>query len=305
MDPRLRGDDEAAKNASDSARSLYKGGGAERATHRMRLNLDARTRAILRRLPVVNVYSVAELALLALLAVQCARLTWTIATPVEPLGDWRPAEAAIPADPAGLLRDFDAFFRISGAQGPRAVSSANVKVFGIRLDEATGRGSAIVAGPDGVQQSVSVGEQIAPGIMLKAVAFDHITVDRGGVAEDVFVEQGDAAPAAPAIEGAAAAAPPPPDAITSDQLATQIGFVPRIDGGRVSGLAVRPQGSGAAFRAAGLREGDVITSLGGRPVTGQGDLQRITRDYPRGGAVPLVVERGDATVPLSVQVAPR
>ena len=38
---------------------------------------------------------------------------------------------------------------------------------------------------------------------------------------------------------------------------------------------------------------------------GQGDLQRITRDYPRGGAVPLVVERGDATVPLSVQVAPQ
>ena len=271
----------------------------------MRLNLDARSRAILRRLPDVNVYSLAEIGLLALLAGQCARLTWTIATPVAPLGDWRPAEPAIPADPAGVLRDFDAFFRISGAQGPRAVTSLNVKLFGVRVDEATGRGSAIVAGPDGVQESVSVGEEIAPGVKLTAVAFDHITIERGGAPEDLFLEQADAAPDAPTFGAPAADGSPRRGGVTADQFSTEIGFVPRIDGGRVSGLAVRPQGSGEAFRAAGLRDGDVLTSLGGRPVTGQSDLQRIARDYPRGGLVPLVVERGGATLPLSVQVAPR
>jgi general secretion pathway protein C len=272
----------------------------------MRLNLDARTRAILRRLPVVNVYSLAELVLLAVLAVQCARLTWTIATPVAPLGDWRAAEPAIPADPAAVLRDFDAFFRISGAQGPRAVTSLNVKLFGVRVDEASGRGSAIVAGPDGVQKSVSVGEEIAPGVKLSAVAFDHVTIDRGGAAEDLFVVQGSASPAAPTL-GSAPPAPAParPGGITADQFATEVGFVPRIDGGRISGLAVRPQGSGEAFRAAGLREGDVITSLGGRPVTGQGDLQRIASEAPRGGLVSMVVERGGATLPLSVRVSPQ
>lgn len=267
----------------------------------MRLNLDARTRAILRRLPVVNVYSVAELLLLALLAVQCARLTWAIATPVAPLGDWRAAEPAIPADPAAVLRDFDAFFRISGDQGPRAVTSLNVKLFGVRVDEASGRGAAIVAGPDGVQKSVSVGEEVEPGVKLTAVAFDHVTIARGATPEDLFLEQTGTAPAAPTF----GAAPVRSGDVTADQFANQIGFVPRIDGGRVSGLAVRPQGSGEAFRAAGLRDGDVITSLGGRPVTGQGDLQRITRDSPRGGAVPIVVERGGATLPLSIQVAPK
>lgn len=266
----------------------------------MRLNLDARTRAILRRLPVVNVYSLVELALLALLAVQCARLTWTIATPVAPLGDWRAAEPAIPADPAAVLRDFDAFFRISGDQGPRAVTSLNVKLFGVRVDEATGRGSAIVAGPDGVQQSVSVGEDVAPGVKLTAVAFDHITITRGATPEDLFLDQSGRAPVAPTPSAARSA-----DGITADQFATQIGVVPRIDGGRISGLAVRSQGSGEAFRAAGLRDGDVIISLAGKPVSGSGDLQRITRDFPRGGAVPLVVERGGATIPLSVQVTPK
>src|SRR3546814_4797376 len=37
-----------------------------------------------------------------------------------------------------------------------------------------------VAGPNGVQNSFAVGEEIMPGVVLKAVAFDHITIDRGG-----------------------------------------------------------------------------------------------------------------------------
>ena len=40
----------------------------------MRLRFDARTRRILRRLPVVNVYSLAELVLIGGLAIQSARL---------------------------------------------------------------------------------------------------------------------------------------------------------------------------------------------------------------------------------------
>lgn len=53
----------------------------------MRLRLDARGRRWLRAPPVVNVYSVAELALMALLAVRGARLLWVLATPVSPLGE--------------------------------------------------------------------------------------------------------------------------------------------------------------------------------------------------------------------------
>ena len=50
----------------------------------MRLRFDARTRRILRRLPVVNVYSLAELVLIGGLAIQSARLFWTIVTPIAP-----------------------------------------------------------------------------------------------------------------------------------------------------------------------------------------------------------------------------
>ncbi len=282
----------------------------------MRLKFDARARAILRRLPVVNVYSFAELLLLAGLAAQCARLAWAIATPVAPLGDWRPAEPTVPGSPGEILRGFDPFFRISGAQGPAAVTALNLKLFGIRIDEAMGRGSAIIAGPDGLQKSVSVGEEIAPGAVLKAVAFDHVTIERGGAPEDLFLDQSGGAPAiaaplagaSPATQTAApltGSAPVGGKGITMQQFQSDIGFIPRIDGGRVSGLTVRSQGSGNAFRAAGLRDGDVVTALAGRPVTGPDDIRSAVGSFAGGGTIPITVERGGQTLALSVTVAPQ
>jgi len=281
----------------------------------MRLKLDARTRRILRRLPVVNVYSMAELVLLAGLATQVARLMWTLATPVSPLGDWRPADVSVPGRPYDVLAGFDPFFRLGGAQpGPATVTALQLTLFGIRVDEASGRGSAIVAGPDNVQKSVGVGEEIQPGVRLKAVAFDHITIDRGGTSEDLFLVQSDAPGAAPASAPGALPAPPgvapPPGqpaapAVAANQIRSEIGFIPRIDAGRVSGLVVRPQGTGALFRTAGLREGDVVTAIGGRPVTGPQDLDRVTADFAGGGAIPITVERGQQTLALAITIASR
>ncbi|USU09613.1 type II secretory protein PulC [Sphingomonadaceae bacterium OTU29MARTA1] len=274
----------------------------------MRLKLDARTRRILRRLPVVNVYSLAELLLIAGLATQSARLLWTLVTPVSPLGDWRPAEISVPGRPYDVLAGFDPFFRLGAqAQGPATVTSLQLTLFGIRVDEASGRGSAIVAGADNVQKSVGVGEEIQPGVRLKAVAFDHITIDRGGTSEDLFLVQSDApqpgqapvpAPGAPPVVGQPAVPP-----IAANQIRNEIGFIPRIDGGRISGLVVRPQGTGNLFRTAGLREGDVVTAIGGRPVTGPQDLDRVTADFASGGNIPITVERGTQTLALAITIA--
>jgi general secretion pathway protein C len=274
----------------------------------MRLQLDARARRWMKRLPVVNLYSAAELALMAVLAAQAARLVWAIVTPVTPLGDWRPAAVVTPASPVDTLTGFDPFFRISGAAaGPATVTTLQLQLFGIRLDDATGRGAAIVAGPDGVQNSISVGDEVSPGVRLAAVAFDHITLDRGGAREDLYLDQSSAPTGgtvpvptgAPAATGAA-----PPVGVRVEQLRAEIGFIPRIDDGRISGLTVRPQGSGIAFAQSGLRQGDVLTSIGGRPVSGPADIDRIARDFADGGNVPITVERGGTPLQLAITVLP-
>jgi len=148
-------------------------------------------------------------------------------------------------------------------------------------------------------------------VRLKAVAFDHVTLDRGGATEDLFLDQSGVAPPPPGAPGqpGAPGAPPAPGAapatgVPVSQLRTEIGFIPRIDAGRVSGLVVRSAGSGRVFREAGLRDGDVVTSIGGRPVTGPADLDRLATDFAGGGSIPLTVERGQNTLPLSITVAP-
>lgn len=291
----------------------------------MRLVLDARARRWVGRLPGVTIYSVAELVLLAGLAVQAARLIWAVVTPVGPLGDWRPAEPAVAGSPAAALAGFDPFFRISGAGGgaPAAVTQLQLKLFGTRIDEASGRGSAILAGPDGVQRSVAVGEEIVGGVKLRAVAFDHVTLDRSGRTEDLYLDQAGAqtagqpagqpggASVAPAAFGLAPGAPSilapppaPPGSVPVAQLRSDIAFAPRLDGGRIVGLAVRPVGAGTAFRAAGLREGDVVTSIGGRPATGPADFDRIAADFAGGGTLPVTVERNGQPTGLSIAIAP-
>jgi general secretion pathway protein C len=279
----------------------------------MRLSFDARARALLRRMPAVNVYSLAELVLLGVLAVQCARLVWTVLTPVSPLGDWRPAGVTLPAAPGEVLRGFDPFYRIGGTQGgPAVVTSLQLKLFGTRIDEAMGRGSAILAGPDGVQKSIAVGEEIIPGVVLREVAFDHVTIERGGVREDLFLDQSAGAAGAgaalPVSDGGSFASEPVPagaGGITVQQFQDDIGFVPRVEGGRINGLVVRPQGTGAAFRAAGLREGDIIIEIGGRPVQGPSDVERLAAQFSGGGTLTMTVNRGGQSLPLSVQVAGR
>ena len=180
----------------------------------MKLKLDEPTRRLLRFLPRGDVYSWLELALLVALAIQLARLAWVILTPIGPVGEWSPRQANVPSLAArtDLFGSFDPFFRtqVNAAAAVNQVTSLDIKLFGVRVNAATGDGSAIIAGPDGVQNSIGVGEQIIPGVTLKEVLFDHVIVDRGGNQEVLYLDQSVAA--VDASNGVSAAAPLQPQA---------------------------------------------------------------------------------------------
>lgn len=272
--------------------------------------LATRARRISAHLSRLTPYRIAALLLTAALAAQSARLAWAMFTPINPLGAWRAGEPGENLAPGEILRGTDPFFRLEGAQPvAAAVTSLQLALFGTRLDSATGRGSAIIATPDGVQNSFSVGDEIVPGVTLKRVAFDHVTLARGGVDEELFLDQsggqqGAVAPVQPvAAEGVQAdGTDSASSGVSLSQLRSDIGFIPRIDGGRVTGLAVRPQGSGEVFRKVGFNEGDVVTQIGGQPVTGPNDLQRVAASFFRGGNLSLSVERGAEVLPLAVMI---
>ncbi|WP_028055636.1 type II secretion system protein N [Sphingobium bisphenolivorans] len=257
------------------------------------------------RLAPIDWLSMAEKLLLGLLALQCARLVWAVLTPVGSFGPWEGRQAQFPAPAArqALFSSFDPFYR-GGPQpaGGGVVTSLALTVYGIRLNEGSGQGSAIVAGPDGVQNSYAVGDEIMPGVVLKAVAFDHITIDRGGAEEQVFLDQsqpapavapGGAAPGAPALVGQ--------DNPTADSLKRDIGFTPRMQNGRVTGLIL--SGRGPGFQVAGFQPGDIVTAVDGQPIGSASDLQALQGKLIPGARISLTVERGasPATINLTLQ----
>lgn len=272
----------------------------------MRLVLDRRAQRLLRRLPRYRLYSIAELALLALLAVQGARLLLTLVTPVSPVGDWRTGQAA-PIASSAIFGLFDPFFRLSAAGGPVVVTALNLKLTGTRADQASGRGSAIIGLPDGSQASYAVGEEIMPGVTLKAVGFDNVTISRGGADEQIFIDQ--STPATVVAPQAQQMAPPlgAPEAISARpqaapgaSFAGDLLFTPRMAGGTVTGITLQPRGSGEAFRASGLQPGDVLVAVDGRRIAGIEDAQSVQSRLAQGGSVAIDVERAGRTISLRV-----
>ena len=278
----------------------------------MRLAIDPRQWRLFRRLPRYSLLSLTEILLLALLAFQGARLVWALVTPLGPLGDWQPAAGPDLARARAVLSSgFDPFFRTGRADGPAVITSLQLKLFGVRVDEATGRGSAIIAGADNVQTSYSVGEAVQPGVTLKSVGFDSVVIARGGADETLFLDQSGAAPIAaapvvPPVSNSALLSTPGgqtavPGNVSVAALQSQLNLAPRQAGGRVTGLV--PRGDAAFLARIGLQPGDVIVQVAGRPIGSVQDLQRAAAGLARGGNFSIAVERGAQVVPIAVGIS--
>lgn len=255
--------------------------------------------------------------LLLALAIQIVRLFWAIVTPVGSLGDWRGRTADIPAASAraALFGGFDPFYPAAPASaGPQQVTSLSLTLFGIRLNEGSGLGSAIVASGDGAQNSYAVGDEIAPGVVLKAVAFDHVVIDHAGTEEMLFLDQSSPVPPADgrpdeqggdARDGASSpsaspSARPVAGSLTVSALKAGVGFGPRMSNGRITGIVLSQKGPG--FEAAGFRPGDIITQVNGRDIGSADDLAALQQALAPGARISLTVERGAQAVPIAIVV---
>lgn len=241
-----------------------------------------------------RIYLALEALLLILVAVQGARLFWAIVTPAGPLGEVRAPLAGAEPSP-----DFDPFFRLNAQPGTAVVTSLALKLYGVRVDEAMGGGSAIIATPDGQQSSFGTGDEIMPGVKLKSVAFDSVTIERNGASEQLFLDQSVGAPvAAPASSGppTVPAATSPGTAGLPPSLQNEIGYAPRFSGDKVTGITVTPRGSGQLLQAAGLLPGDVVTSVNGQPATSP---EAVAGQVASGNPVTLQVERAGRKVTVT------
>ncbi|WP_296816576.1 type II secretion system protein N [Brevundimonas sp.] len=256
-------------------------------------NISARKpdfRAAFREMGPGGLLAAGTVVLTALLAVQTGRLIWIVAVLPGGLGETS-APLTAPASTADLsiLSRFDAFYRGEPAGDPLIESPAapasgggSFQLFGVRV-AAGGRGSAIIAGPDGRQVSVGVGEEAAPGVVLLSVANDHAVIRRGGQTERLEFAPASAvtasAPTGPAApQGGVAPAGAPASAgaaIDRGNVVNALGLRPRRQDGRVNGFEVVPRGAGSALAQAGLRAGDVILTINGLEVTVENQAEML------------------------------
>jgi general secretion pathway protein C len=266
-----------------------------------------RDTGLARYLPV-GLYGWLRALLIVLLIVQVARLIWTIVTPIAPLGDWQVRTANVLSAPsrAALFASFDAFDRAAATGDASAsVTSLDLTLYGLRMNEASGGGSAIVAGSDGVQRSYSVGEEVAPGVKLVQVLFDHVVLERGGTRESLFIDQ--SVPADTVGDTAATVstgAQPLPvvqaGPLTAEAISGGVGFAPRTENGRATGFAVTPKGDGAVFAQAGFKPGDIVIEINGRKVSSAADGAALAGQLRPGARLSLLIERGTETVPIAL-----
>lgn len=250
-----------------------------------------------------------EIALGLVLVAQTARLILILVDPAATADTPRAAPA--PADDLTVFQRFDPFSR-GAVQGTEAsAATGGYRLFGLRQG-GPGGGSAIIGLADGRQVSVGVGEEIEPGVVLRAVGSESVTLSRGGVDEtlsfsDVPVSAPVAVTADPdpvvTIPTPAAAVPAEARLIDPARLMAQTSLRPRLQGARVNGLTVSARGDGAALRAAGLRSGDVILSVNDTELNGVQSLTALRGELASAPSARIRFERDGREQTVTVRTA--
>lgn len=251
-----------------------------------------------------RVRAAVEVLLALLLVVQLGRLVWVVAEPAAPAAANAPAAAVRPVDFAVFER-FDAFFRTGGVSSlaeASAAGSGQMRLYGLRSDGAGG-GSAIIGLADGRQVSVGVGEEVEPGLVLRGVGADHVTLARGAsVSRLIFSDLPlGVAPVPPPPPGPQTVTPTPAPApapaavagasVDPARLMTQAGLRPRMRGARLDGFTVSGSGDAAVLRAAGLQAGDVILAVNGQPLDSLERIAALRGQLANSSGVELRIER--------------
>lgn len=263
--------------------------------------------------------------LVALIAVQLARLTWLVLTPATDPDALPVVPVTAPAQRAPDSRTIDAqrivqaalFGRVTDepapvVEQPRPVevpeTRLNLQLRGVIADDDPARGVAIIADNRGRDQVYRVGAQLPGGVRLHEVHPDQVVLNRAGTLERLMLPrefpEGSAATARPSAAATAGLVRSQRTAtssvreVISDNAAriTEILRVqPYLEGGSMRGYRVYPGRNRQQFSALGLQPGDLVVEINGQPLNDPSRGLEIFAELGDATSVSLTLERDGVT----------
>lgn len=195
----------------------------------------------------------------------------------------------------------------------------NLELKGVIATGITERARAIIATDDEGDKNYSVGDEIAAGAQLRAVHADRVILERRGELETLhlpYLEEDGLEFTAGATENGEAEdvddAVEVPDEVAGlrDDLRedpTQITEIirpsPYQEDGEMIGFRVFPGQMRDEFQALGLRPGDVVTAINGRPLDSPAAAMELLNELEDATSVQLTVLRDDSETNIQISLS--
>lgn len=271
---------------------------------------------------------VATLLLAMLIAWQLASLVW-LWVPLPESARWQPAPAAPPPAAAKPVATPDALasahifgeYRAGAAGDAASLANApdtqlNFTLLGILAGSSDAESLALIAREGGDEAPYRIGADVSPGITLQAIFPDRVILARGGRLETLRLDK-DAPSNAGLFQSAGPAAEAGETNAASAEMLTQIrqqvlsdpskaaSFIrvqPIAGESGVRGYRVYPGPERAAFTAAGLKPGDVVTAINGAPLSDPGQALQLLQSLSSASTVNLAVERNGSVQSVNLSL---
>ena len=309
---------------------------------RLRDQLDARFRALPPRYRRVGgrLPSLALGAAIVWTSWSMAGLVWAV-MPLPAAARWQPPLAAAPApgslppappNPGEAIAQAHIFGQakvpdavLTPGQTP-PVTTLNLVLTGIFYGVGEGFSRALIQLSPTEETPFALNAEVSPGVKLQAIFPDRVVLNRNGTLETLplYKPEGSDAPgasgapgASPVAVGGAPAGPAPgtPQAAQMmstvrtqtlndpSKLAQYMRFQPANEGGTNKGFRVYPGQDGAAFAAAGLQPGDIVTAVNGTSITQTDQAMQLLPQLQSASTVNLTIDRNGQVQTLTVNVS--
>lgn len=171
------------------------------------------------------------------------------------------------------------------------------------------------------QRVFFIGDEVAPGVVLREVLADAVILDRGGRRERLALEQGEGLSVAPPV--AKAPPPPPPGGPRVPirrinrpvsrgmiergirdfpRLLSQARVTPHFVDGKADGFVISNIVPGSLYEQVGLRNGDVIRKVNGQQVTSAQQAMAMYQALEKATSIDLEIDRAGQTLQLHYDI---